>query len=173
MTGMRMRVRRYVCADGTSAHAYVERKVHHCSWTGEPSVKERFRLSCEEVGPFLAGALDLQARRAPPPCTVSAPAASCGKRIVSCSHTPRPFLPRLRVQAAVRDRMLSEGASAEDADHTLELAQSVSQFVQEQGLEFTLRTEYYRTAFQLNTSNAVRARRTDRQVGRGLCCALR
>jgi uncharacterized membrane protein YidH (DUF202 family) len=34
---------------------YVERKTHHVDWVAAPSVKERFRLPCAGVKPFLAG----------------------------------------------------------------------------------------------------------------------
>lgn len=67
----------------------------------------------------------------------------------------RVSAPRLW-QVAVRERMLSEGASAEEADRALELAEAISDFIRSKSLAPTLRTEYFRTAFQLSTSNAVR-----------------
>lgn len=66
---------RYIRADGgPSEEAFVERKVHHDSWTTELSVKERFRLRAGDVGAFLAGSLDLKARS----LAARAPSSSAG-----------------------------------------------------------------------------------------------
>ena len=34
---------------------FVERKTHNDTWTGNPSVKERFTLKEHQIGPFLRG----------------------------------------------------------------------------------------------------------------------
>ncbi len=85
---------------------FIERKIHHESWSSEASAKDRFVVKQKDVFSFMKGRLDVDAK-------------VVGKK-------------------------------------SLELAHEVDSFIKELRLQPFIRTCYYRCAFQLSSSNAVR-----------------
>ena len=134
-----IRVRWYGDAAGDSspdAELFVERKTHHESWTTDGSVKER-----------CVGAVLLRRR--------GADAAPRRSFRLKGRHVGSLLRGELDIEAQLA-KLRAGGASEADVARTRQLATEVADEVAKRRLAPALRTVYFRTAFQLSSSNAVR-----------------
>ena len=146
-----IRVRWYGDNGGDSAddaELFVERKTHHESWTTDNSVKERCaRHAC------MHQAAPPAPRRCLPPADATRH-APCSFRLKG-KHVAALLRGELDLEAQLH-KLRAGGASDADVARTRALAAEVQDEIRSRALAPALRTVYYRTAFQLATSNAVR-----------------
>jgi uncharacterized membrane protein YidH (DUF202 family) len=141
-----IRVRAYGDIGGAGAdeaELFVERKTHHESWTTDNSVKERCVTHAS-------------ARAQPAALRCADACAHCRRSFrLKGKHVASLLRGELDLEAQL-EKLRAGGATEADVARTRALAAEVDQELHARSLAPSLRTVYYRTAFQLATSNAVR-----------------
>ncbi|KAL8424418.1 hypothetical protein Efla_001020 [Eimeria flavescens] len=146
--------------NGPEEEIFVERKIHHESWSGHDSAKERFVIPQRLVAPYMhlqrdARDLLLEAWNFQP-SEAAVKAGESPRGDGSAADWPPEHELSAEAAAAVQAEANQFIEDNKKLKKSVLLGEEIQEEIAEHNLQPMLRTSYLRGAFQLATSNAVR-----------------